>query len=56
MRAGKKVEDFWRKWIYMDTKGLHARLELPTVMPEKLGLWGHEKLTDPRATLVLRLM
>jgi hypothetical protein len=24
MRAGKKVENFWRKWVFMDARGLHA--------------------------------
>ena len=56
MRDGKKVEDFRRKWIYMDAKGLHARLELPTEMAEKLDQWAHEKLTDPRAAPVLKKM
>ena len=38
----------------MDARGLHARLELLTEMPEKLDQWAHEKLTDPEVVLVLR--
>ena len=47
MRVRKKVEDFRRKWIYMDARGLHARLELPTEMPEKMDQWAHENSPTP---------
>ena len=30
MKAGKKVDDFRCRWIYLDARSHHARLELPT--------------------------
>ena len=55
-RAGKKVEDFRHKWIFMDAKRSHAGLELLTAFPVKLDRWAHEKLTDPRAERLLEKM
>ena len=47
MKVAKKVDDFWRKWIYLDARSHHASLELPAERPEKQPQWSHEKLTDP---------
>ena len=52
MMAGKKVENFQRKWVFMEASSLHARLELP----EKLDWWGDEKLTDPLVRPLLKKM
>jgi hypothetical protein len=56
MRSGKKVVNFRRRWVFMDARDPNPRLESPTELPEKLDRWGHEKLTDPWAALVLRRM
>ena len=48
-RAGKKVEDFRNKWIFMDAKRSYPRLELPNGLPMPQDGWSHEKPTDPWA-------
>ena len=50
------MEDFQNKWIFMDAKRSHARLELQTVLPTPLDGWAHEKLTDPWAEQLLERM
>jgi hypothetical protein len=55
-RRSPQPENFRRRWVFMDAKGLKARLELPTQLLEKLDRWVHENFSDPRAAPVLRRM
>ena len=50
------MEDIRNKWIFLDAKHTHARLELPTAPPTPLEGWAHEKVIDPRAELLLEKM
>ena len=56
MKVGKNVDDFQRRWIYLDARSHHARLELLAGPSEKLDRWSHENLTDPRVAPVLKKM
>lgn len=56
MKAEKKVDDFQLRWIYLDARSHHARLELPTGPLERLDRWAQEKLIDPWVVPVLKKM
>ena len=55
-QAGKKVEDFRNKWIFMDAKRSYPQLEMPTGLPTPQEGWSHEKLTNPWAEQLLEKM
>jgi hypothetical protein len=53
LKAGKKVETYWNRWVLMDVKEAIPLLEVPTAPPTQLAGWSSEELTDPRARTVL---
>ena len=52
-KAGKKVENFRNRWVFLDLKSSNPRLELPKGLPEKIPAWSSVKLSDPRAKPIL---
>ncbi|KAE8767188.1 hypothetical protein D1007_61493 [Hordeum vulgare] len=53
LEAGKNVENFRHRWVFMDLKDVNPRLELPKGLPEKTSAWSSAKLSDPWAEPVL---
>ena len=56
LRVAKKVEGYQQRWVYMDARQTNRLLMIPTDPAEKITVWGHEKLTDPRMEPVLERM
>ncbi|KAE8789621.1 hypothetical protein D1007_36272 [Hordeum vulgare] len=53
LKAGKKVENFRHRWVFMSFKDANPRLEEPKGLPKKTSVWSSTKLSDPRAVPVL---
>jgi hypothetical protein len=53
LKAGKKVESYRNRWVFMDAHEVNPLLLTPTTLPTQSPGWGHQMLTDPRAQPVL---
>ncbi|KAE8820504.1 hypothetical protein D1007_01652 [Hordeum vulgare] len=49
LKAGKKVENFRHRWVFMSLKDANPRLEEPKGLPENTTAWSSAKLSDPQA-------
>lgn len=55
-KTGKRADNYWSKWVMMDSRCIHPRLVFPMEMPQPDEGWCRTKLDDNRAKMVLEKM